>query len=176
VTYLYADRAPAATTQPLPPASERMVANPRRALFTPGATMPIESFSRRNATLTKRSEKFGDHSVEVLSLKANVKDLKGGSQFVTLLCDLPEAGRYRVSIAPIKGPEAPIVQLIENELPLGEQTDLYAAQRAPAEPIAMGEAKLKAGRNQLQIRLVGKNEAATGFQLDLVQVICERVD
>lgn len=174
VTYVYADRAP--TNRPMPTQADRAVTNPRRVVFAPGMTMPIYAFSRDNASVTKHEEKVGEHNERFLSLVSNVREVKDGNQFLTLVCDVPEAGNYRVFLDAIVGPESGIVQMIENEYPQGERHDLYAAARATREPFDMGTAKMHSGDNRITLKLVGKNPAATGYRMDLRRVICERVD
>lgn len=174
VAYVYADRAP--STQSLPSANDRRIDEPRRIVFTPGTAMPVYSFSRDAATIGNYAEKIGDHEERLLSLISTVNDPSRSNQFITLLCDVPQTGTYRVSIEPAVGTDSPIVQMIQNEYPLGEAHDLYAAARGKGKPLVMGEVKMAAGKGKITFKLVGRNKAATGVRFDLIRVICERVD
>lgn len=176
VTYLYADAAAGATTRPLPSQAERAVTPPARAVFAPGISMPVYAFSRDRATLSKHEEKIGEHNERFLRLDASAANDNGhGSQYLTLIADVPAAGRYRVSIDAVAGPNGATVQLMENQYPLGEAQDLYAQARGVVYARPLGEVDLNAGENNLTLRLVARNKAATGNTLEIIRLTCERM-
>lgn len=163
VAYLYADRAPAA-----PALGPRPVVDPTRIVFTPHWTMPIEAFSLRNSTLTRGEIAVGNRRVRALSLRAtSLGDFD--LTFVTLRADLPSAGRYKVLLDAVKGPESGRVRLFDRTV------DLYAPQPTEANGIELGEFTAAEGGNALMFKVEGKNPASTGLGLDLVNVVCVRL-
>ena len=66
-----------------------------------------------------------------------------GPPFLSLVCDIPAAGKYRVSIETIQGPEQAQVQLFQNEAPVGSPIDLYAPERTRGDLTAMGTLDLE---------------------------------
>ena len=73
------------------------------------------------------------------------------------------------------GPAQGIVQLFENDQPVGSTVDMYASERRMAEFAPMATLAFEEGENYIQIRLPGKNPRATGSGLDLAKVMLERV-
>ncbi len=174
VTFLYAEGRPTCDIAP-PPLDARKVADPRRVIFVAGWSVPVHAFPFNKATLTKSGEKLSGEDVRFLSLKAEGQDWFG-PPFLSLMCDIPAAGRYAVSIDVVKGPAQGIVRLFHNEAPVGEPADLYAAAREKAGPIPLGTLPLVEGNNNIMLKLVGRNEKATGLGLDLVNIICDKAD
>ena len=75
----------------------------------------------------------------------------------------------------VKGPAQAMVQLFQNENEVGPPVDLYAETPAKSGRLRLGELELPEGKNNLMFKLVGKNEKSAGLGLDLIQVICVRV-
>jgi hypothetical protein len=174
VTFLYSEGRP--TYEIAPPGSEaRKVVDPKKAIFVTGWSVPIHAFPFQGATLTKKSEKLDKSEVRFLSLRTEDHDWFG-SPFISVMCDLPAAGRYAISIEAVKGPAQAIVQLFQNEAPVGDPIDLYAPQREKAGPIPLGILPLAEGNNNIMLKLIGKNEKATGWGLDLISIVCERAE
>ena len=56
-----------------------------------------------------------DHELRYLSFKAKDKDIFG-PHYLSLICELPAAGRYRVSLEAVEGPTQGQVQFFRNEV------------------------------------------------------------
>jgi hypothetical protein len=67
-----------------------------------------------------------------------------------------------------------MVQLFHQEHGIGTPVDLYASQRRRRNAVALGALELKQGMNQVFLKVVGKNAAATSVGLDLVTLTLER--
>lgn len=172
VTYLYSERPPTSAVE-IPSLASRQVVDPSRLVFTAHWTMPIDSFSLAGTTITRGEVPAGDRRVRALSLRAQGEG-DFGLCFVALRADIPSAGRYKVYIDAVKGPEMGKVQLFREEAPLGEAVDLYAEKPAEANGILIGEFTATEGGNSLMFKVIGKNPAAKSQGLDLVNVICVR--
>jgi hypothetical protein len=159
----------------LPPLAERHVVDPKRVVFTPGWNTPIEAFSWIDATLAKEDEAVDGEGVRHLAMKAKGREVFG-PHYISFLCEMPAAGRYRVSIQPITGPDQAIVQLFEKEVAVGEAADLYAPERHKGPEIALGELDLAEGDNAVMLKLVGSNAKSSAMNFDLYRLIFERVD
>jgi hypothetical protein len=172
VSFLYLQEPPSYDNA-LP--ADRRVVDFTKFEFTPGWSVPVHAFSLRNAALSKHEEQVGADRVSYLSLRATGDDMFG-SHFVSLACDIPAAGRYRVSIVAMQGPEQARVQLFENESPQGPPVDFYAAHRGRAEPAVVGTLNCDEGPTHIMFKLIGKNDAASGLGFDLVSLQFERAD
>jgi len=171
-TYIYADRRPEPWPA-LPPVGQRGVVDPASARFVTGWSVPVHAFPFAHATLTKASEKIDDRDVRYLSLKADGGDWFG-PPFISLVCDLPADGRYEIAIEALMGPAQGQVQLFADEAPVGEPIDLYAPARRLSGPVRLGALPLREGPNNVMLKIVGRNQAAAGLNLDLVAVVCTR--
>ena len=174
VTFLYSQDRPTCEFA-LPPAAERKVIDLKRIVFATWWNIPISSFSYRNAMLTKNGEDFEGKNVRFLSLRAEGDD-SFGYHFICFVCELPAAGKYKVSLDAIKGPSQGKVQMFMDEAPVGLEVDLYAAERECALNEYVGTLNLAEGPNRLLFKLVGKHAESHGLGLDLINIICERVD
>ena len=174
VTYLYSQDRPTCEFA-LPPATERKVIDLKRIVFATWWNIPISAFSYRNGTLTKNSEKIDGRDVRFLSLRAEGGDTFG-HHFICFVCELPAAGKYKVSLDAVKGPSQAIVQMFMDEAPVGPKVDLYAAQRQPAPDQYLGALDLTEGPNKLLFKLVGRNAETKALGLDITNIICERID
>jgi len=174
VTYLYSRNRPTCEFAP-PSLAERKVIDLKRIVFATWWNVPIDSFSFQNATLTKNGEKYDDKDVRYISLRAKGDDWFG-HHFICFVCELPAAGKYKVSIDTMKGPAQANVQLFVDEAPVGQAVDLYAAERKPALGEYVATLDLVEGPNKLLLKLVGKNEKSQGLGLDLTNIVCERID
>lgn len=173
VTFLYADRNPLAGVA-LPPAAARRVADPNTAVFTPGWNTPVHAFSWSNAVLMKRDDKVGGEQLRHLSLRAEGREVFG-PHYISFICEMPAAGKYRVFIQAIEGPSQAVVQLFLNEVGVGPAADLYSPERRKSRELPMGELELKEGENRVMFKLVGKNERSSGLWFDIYRIIFERV-
>lgn len=170
--FFYAQGEPRVTRQRLTP-SDRQVHDPDRIVFQPGWSVPVKSFSLRNASLEKRTEKFGTRLVRSLRMRTEGEDMVG-LHHLALSCDLPEGGVYRVLIEAIHGPTAPTVQLYEHEKPIGSAIALHAAERKLAAEAALGEFTFVPGSNELFFRLKPNDGVSSRLDFELVRVVFEK--
>jgi len=173
VTFLYAEQNPFASAE-LPPADARRVTDPSSVVFTPGWTTPIHAFSWSNAVLLKKDDRVGGEQLRHLSLRAEGREVFG-PHYISFICEMPAAGKYRVSLQAIEGPSQGIVQLFLNEVGVGPPADLYSAERKKSAEITMGELELKEGENRVMFKIVGKNTRSAGLWFDIYRIIFERV-
>jgi hypothetical protein len=174
VTFLYL-REPPTFDEPLPSAEERKVVDFERIVFTPSWAVPIHAFTFRGATITKMDEQIDGQKVGFLRFTAQGRDWVG-PPFISLVCEIPAAGRYTVSIEAVKGPQQAQVQLFQNEAPAGDAVDLYAAERSRSKLIPLGTLFFDEGPVNLMFKLVGKNGQSGGLGFDLVTIQCERAE
>lgn len=173
-TWLYAEQRPEPWPD-LPPAGRRAVADPPVARFVTGWSVPVHAFPFSNASLAKASEKIDGQDVRYLHLKVDGGDWFG-PPFISPVCDLPADGMYDISIEAVMGPAQGKVQLFADEAPVGEPVDLYAPARRNSGAVRLGTLALREGPNNVMLKIVGRNEASTGLNLDLVAVLCTRLD
>jgi hypothetical protein len=174
VTYLYLDEQPTGDHS-LPPVAQRAVVDFTQLVFKPDWSVPIRSFTFRGATITKMDEELAGQKVGFLRLDAASSDWVG-PPFISLECDFPTAGTYRVSIEAIKGPRQARVQLFRDEAPSGPPVNLNDTNRVLSNRLSMGTIEVKEGPAALMFKLVEKSEAAESWGLDLARIHCERID
>ena len=198
VVYFYAQDPPAVERpEPLPPAAVRRVAGLDRIVFVPGWSVPIHTTSFQNAVWSKAVATVakeagageaggaggaggaGAETVRVrhFSMRTTGPDIFG-PHHVSFVCNLPEAGRYRVSVKGVLGPDQGLVRVFERDRPVGAAVSLYAPERALGRPAELGVFDLRQGDNILYLYLVGADpraKAAVGTGMDLVEIIFERV-
>jgi hypothetical protein len=97
-----------------------------------------------------------------------------GPHHVSFVCDLPEAGRYRVSVKAVAGPDQGILQLYERDRPAGEALNLYAAGPAVSGPLTLGAFDMRKGDNIIYLHLVGTDPRSKGMGFDLAEIIFEK--
>jgi hypothetical protein len=174
VTFLYSRDRPTCEFV-LPAPAQRKVIDLKRIVFATWWNIPISAFSYRNGTLTKNSEKLDGKDVRFLSFRAESNDTFG-HHFICFVCELPAAGKYKVSLDVVKGPSQGKVQMFLDEAPVGPEVDLYAAKRGCALDEYIGTLNLAEGSNNLLFKLVGKHAESQSLALDLTNIVCERVD
>ncbi|MGZ4887474.1 MAG: glycoside hydrolase family 172 protein, partial [Candidatus Aminicenantales bacterium] len=176
VTFFYSLDPPPQGEAPLPGVDARRFSDPERIVYVPGWTVPIHSFSLQNAVFEKKAEKIGDGWARFLSMRTKGEDVFG-PHHISFICGVPAAGRYKVGIKAVTGPDQGIVQVYRNDLPAGEAVNLYAAARAVSAVLPLGVFEMAAGDNLLFLELVGKDARSkgTGIGMDLVEIIFERV-
>jgi hypothetical protein len=159
--------------EPLPPAAARRVRGLDRIVFVTGWNVPIHSTSLQNAVWTKGSVSVGKERVRCLSMRTSGEDVFG-PHHVSFVCDLPEAGRYRVSVKAVAGPDQGILQLYERDRPAGEALNLYAAGPAVSGPLTLGAFDMRKGDNIIYLHLVGTDPRSKGMGFDLAEIIFEK--
>lgn len=170
VAYFYSDRASSAVPG-IAPLNEREVADPVEAIFPAWWQTPVHAWSFDHATLSRKKVKLGDEEIRYLSLVCEGKDWFG-SHFYSPSLNLPAAGVYAVFLDGLKGPAQAQIQLFENENPVGPMVDLYAEAQAKSGRLWLGDLPLQEGRNNLMIKLIGKNGKSEALGLDVIHLIC----
>ena len=172
VTFFYSKNPPT-TDISVPEASLRGIIDPEKFSFAPGWNLPIHSFSIENATLSKRTEKLDGSEIRYLSFRGTGEDIFG-SHHVALICDVPAAGRYKLGVQAVQGPDQGVIQMFRDDAPFGDPVDLYAEKRqlGPETPLAVVD--FKKGDNVVFLHLIRKNAKSRALGLDLVQIVCER--
>jgi len=173
VVFFYSRPTPAGL-EPLPPAAARRVADPARIVYIPGWNVPLRSFSLENGVLTKTVVEAGKDKVRVLSLKSRDMDIFG-PHHVAFGLDAPSAGRYKIGLKAVLGPDQAIVQMARYDRPAGEPVDLYAPIRAKSNLLVLGEMDLQSGENEVVLRIAGKNAKSSGQSLELAEIVLEKV-
>lgn len=173
VTYLYSDKRPTCDIT-LPALKDRRVVDPERIVFATWWNIPIYAFTFNDVKLTKNNITIGKENVRSLGMTARKEDWFG-HPFISFICELPAAGNYQVSLDAVKGPDQGMVQIFVDEAPVGRTVDLYAPKQEKALGLNLAVLPLKEGNNNILIKIIGKNEKATGYGLDLINIICEKV-
>lgn len=174
VTFFYSENRPT-TNLSLPPLAARRVSDPKTVVFTPGWTTPIHAFSWNNSMLAKDDNRIGDENLRHLQFRANGREVFG-PHYISFICEMPQAGKYKVSVQTIAGPAQGRVQLFKNEVPIGDAADLYSAERRKTAEIPMGELDLSEGANRVMFKIVGKNEQSSGLGFDVYRIVFEKVN
>jgi hypothetical protein len=120
------------------------------------------------------SAPVGKDRVRIFSVKTNGEDVFG-PHHVSFICDLPEAGRYKLSVKAVAGPDQGILRVFERDRPAGDAVNLYAPERAVAGPLTLGTFDMKKGENIVYLHLVGSDPMAKGMGMDLAEIIFEKV-
>ncbi|HOW86246.1 MAG TPA: DUF2961 domain-containing protein [Candidatus Aminicenantes bacterium] len=173
VVFFYSQEPPP-PAEPLGPVAARRVTALDRVVFTPGWNVPIHTMSLQNATWTKMSTTVGPDRIRVFSMKTAGND-SFGPHHVSFICDLPEAGTYRVSVTAVTGPDQGLLQLFEHDKPAGQAVNLYSPQRTISGPLPLGEFELQKGENIVYLHLVGADPRSKGVGFDLARIIFERM-
>jgi hypothetical protein len=160
--------------EPLPPAEARRVKGLDRVVFVPGWNVPIHSTSLQNAVWTKASISVGKERVRCLSMRTGGEDVFG-PHHVSFICDLPEAGRYRISVKAVVGPDQGIVQLYRRDRPAGEALNLYAAAPALSGALPLGDFDMRKGDNLIYLHLVGTDPRSKGMGFNLAEIVFEKI-
>ncbi|MCB1018311.1 MAG: DUF2961 domain-containing protein, partial [Acidobacteria bacterium] len=169
VAYFYALHKPTAEWT-LPAAAERAVASPERIVFRPGWNVPLDSFSIQNMTLEKVQAEVEGKRARYLRIRATGED-NFGPHSVAFRCELPRAGRYRVSLDAVGGPDQGVVQIYRNEKAEGEAQDLRRPKRGRIDGLPLGELDFEAGENVVMLKLTSERPNA-----DLVSLVFEAVE
>ena len=172
VTFLYSDANPSAPR--LPAVASRRVRDPDHVVFTPGWTTPIHAFSWANATLSKHDDRVGNENLRYLSMKAEGGEVFG-PHYISFICEMPAAGRYRVSVEALEGPTQGIVRLFRDEVGVGPAADLYARERRHGAARPLGELELREGDNRIMFKLVGRNPESAGTGFDVYRIIFRKI-
>ncbi len=166
MAYFYAVE-PSELERELPPPAERMVASPERIVFRPGWNTPLDSFSIQYMTLEKVQEEAAGRRVRYLRIRASGED-RFGPHSVAFRCELPRAGRYRVSLEAVGGPGQGVVQIYRNEKAEGEALSLGRRARSWIGATPLAELDFQAGENVVMLKITGETPNA-----DLASLIFE---
>jgi hypothetical protein len=174
VSYFYLDELPDGGWA-LPVAPSRRVQDVRRLVFMPGWYQPSFTFSIENATISKSHEQIDGIEHRVLSLSASGADLIS-PHHLAFYCEVPAAGRYRVSLETILGPDQGVAQLFDGSRPAGPPLSMHAAKRSQSEPMRFGELKMQAGLNRVFFRVSGPDDAKSNFRFEVQTLVLEKLD
>ncbi|MBN1894548.1 DUF2961 domain-containing protein [bacterium] len=169
VTFLYTKDHPARISGLDPPESRKTL-DFNSFRFTPGWNVPVHAFSFRNVALEKKTETLGGEEVRFFSMKAGGDDIFG-QPFVAFDFDIPQTGKYRVSMEAVTGSYQGIVQMFRDESPLGDPVDLFSKARQKSGMLDLGSLSLQKGSNTLYFKLMGKNPDAAGMGFNPVSFI-----
>lgn len=172
VTWFYAERPVA---DPLPPVGERAVVDLDEVVFPAWWEIPIRAFPFQDTVLTRKSTRVGTEDVRYLSVRGGPSDWVGPA-YLYVTCHVPRPGRYAVAVEALRGPEGGKVQLFQDEVPVGDAVDLFAETPAKSGRLELGELDSAGGDTPVMLKLVGKNEQSKALGLDLIQIICRRVE
>lgn len=175
LTYLYSKDRPTCEFS-LPEAAARSVVDPERIVFALSWNTPIYAFSIRNATLTKREEQIGGRDLRHLSMQAGREEEWFGPHHICFTCDLPAGGKHRITLDALRGPDQAILQLFQNEVPVGPKIDLFAETRQTLDGAYVGTLELNEGANNLLFKIVGSKSGSEHLQCDLRNLVFERID
>ncbi|MBV8805929.1 MAG: hypothetical protein JO042_12805 [Sinobacteraceae bacterium] len=89
--------------------------------------------------------------------------------------DVPRAGDYAIFVEGLMGPKEAMLQLRDNDKPVGKAVDFYAPTFGQSGPQKLAELHLAEGLNLLYLSLPGKNPQSTGAGIDLVSIKGTRV-
>jgi hypothetical protein len=174
VVFFYSENRPT-TNMELPKLVERRVSDPKTVVFTPGWTTPIAAFSWNNSTLAKDDNKIGDENLRHLQFRAKGREVFG-PHYISFICEMPAAGKYKVAVQAIAGPTQGKLQLFHNEVPVGNMADLYSAERKKTAEIPMGELDLNEGENRVMFKIVDKNALSSGLGFDVYRIVFEKIN
>jgi hypothetical protein len=175
VVFFYSQEAPPpGAGEVMRPVAERRVRDLERVVFIPGWNVPIHTTSLQNAVWTKGSVAAGKERVRVFSMKTSGEDAFG-PHHVSFVCDLPEAGKYTISVKAVLGPDQGILRVFERDRPAGEAVNLYAAERAVGGPLRLGTFEMRRGENIVYLHLVGADPRSKGMGFELAELIFEKV-
>ena len=110
--------------------------------------------------------------MRVLSVKAAGGD-QFGAPFVAVTLDIPRTDSYAISVDAVGGPDQGSIQMLENDLPVGERADLFAEARQMISK-KPGALRLRQGLNPVFLRIVPRDSASKITGLDLIRIVCER--
>ncbi len=168
-TFFYSAEPPSVQIA-LPAVAERRTRDINKIVFVPGWNVPTHSWSLNNAILEKRSDKVGDGRIRYFKMQATGKEVFGEHQ-ISFIFDLPAAGKYRVSVKSIMGPDMGIMQMYQHDSPLGEPADLYAEELKTSPVILMGSVDAEEGDNVVYFQIAGQNPKSSGVSMSFLEII-----
>ncbi len=172
VAMFYSENRPA-LPDTLPPLAARAVRDPVELIFPMTWQIPIHAWSFNNASLIRKKVRIGSEEVRCLSLSSKDSDWFG-QHFISPVCEVPASGVYAIHLTAVKGPAQGKVRLFQNENPVGDPLDLYAPESARSGRLLLGRIPLVEGKNNLMLKVVGKNPASSGQDLDLIEIDLRR--
>jgi len=156
VTYLYSMEPPARPDS-LPAVAARRVVAPERMTYELGWNTPLAASSLNNATLKKETIAIGKDNIRVLSFATEGVD-RFGPHFIAFHVDVPEAGRYALSIEGLNGPGLGSITAALNDQPEGSLISFAADAKARGGPHELATFDLREGLNAVYFQVSGKVE------------------
>ncbi len=173
VSYLYL-AAPAPPAPALPPRPARAVTPVDRLVFKPGWYNPPVTFSLEHVAVAKRTVKIGPGEHRVLSATVDGPEFLG-EHHLAFFCDVPDAGRYRVAVELLEGPEAGGLQLVANGKPAGPAVHGRADTLRKRAATTVGEVDLAEGTNRLFFLLLPPAPAPERYRVEIETLTLDRV-
>jgi hypothetical protein len=161
------------STPALASAANRAVTVPEKLVFVPGWNEAIAAFSFENMSLRKQQIKVAESDVRVLSIEAKGEEMFG-PHYIAFTVQIPTAGSYEISLDALRGPVQGTVQLMFNNVLVGNATSFNAPSLTKAEAVNLGTVPLKAGENQLFFQLANEAGKADPFHVDMIRIACTR--
>lgn len=171
-TFFYSAEQPS-VDMTLPEVAARRTTDPNKIVFVPGWNVPTHSWSLNNAVLEKRSDKIGTGRIRYFKMKATDREAFGPHQ-ISFIFDLPTAGKYRVSVRAIMGPDMGIMQMYQHESPLGDPADLYSEDLKASPVILMGTVDAEEGNNVVYFQVAGQNPKSLGASMSFLEIIFDK--
>ncbi len=156
VTYLYSMEPPA-RPDALPAIAARRIVAPERMTYELGWNTPIAASSLNNATLKKETIAVGKDNVRVLSFATEGED-RFGPHFIAFHIDVPETGRYALSLEGLTGPGLGTITAAVNDQPEGALISFSATTKARGGPKELIALDLREGLNAIYFQVTGKVE------------------
>lgn len=173
VTFFYSSVRPSADLS-LPEVATRRISDPEKVVFVPGWNVPIHSSPLSNGIIEKKGEQLGNGWVRYFSLETSGPD-EFGPHHVSFIFDIPAAGKYRVSLKAVAGPDQGIIQIFQHDSPLGDPVDLFADEPKVSSGLQAGTIQMTEGNNVVYFKLIGQNPNSKGLNMKLIEIIFERV-
>jgi hypothetical protein len=172
-SFYYLDRPGGSSKEP-PVVSERAVRDPDSFMLTFISLPPMASML--NASVELASISMGKTGLDILSFSGNRKihgvdfDSSEGPPLATFYVDVPRAGRYAISAEGIADPSGAMLQLRDNDEPIGNVVDFYSPTSTRSGPKKLGELYLQEGKNPLSLALPRRNRNSTGTGVNLINL------
>ena len=98
-----------------------------------------------------------------------------GPHHVSFIFDIPAAGKYRVSLKAVTGPDQGIIQMFRFDSPVGDSVDLYTAETKISDLLDLGRLDKNEVNNVVYFKLIGQNPASKGLNMKLIEILFERI-
>lgn len=157
----------------LPDAASRAVTQPKHLVYVPGWNETISAFSFENMSLRKQEIKLEGKDVRVLSIEAHGEEMFG-PHYIAFTVAVPSAGDYEVAVEALRGPAQGTMQLVADNHVVGKPVSFKTDVLTRGEAVSLASLSLRAGENQIFLRLGSDDGGPNPFHVDLIRIICTR--